>query len=152
MKIYLHHLFYHIPWPKYQKGFPRDSAHFNVLSDGCLSRIFSNKILFKVLSDNVLFRFLSNRVFFRFITDRFFFRVLSDRVLFEFWVIGSSSAFLVSIQIEGIRVPKTFCPKKLGREKMLNYIKYSCIIFFVKMTKYSQRLWNYIQSFCDKMF
>ena len=143
MKIYLHHPFYHIPWPKYQKEFLRDSAHFNVLSDGFLSRIFSNKILFKVLSDNVLFRFLSNRVFFRFITDRFFFRVLSDRVLFE---------FLVSIQIEGIRVPKTFCPKKLGREKTLNYIKYSCIIFFVKMTKYSQRLWNYIQSFCDKMF
>ena len=41
--------------------------------------------------------------------------------------------------------------KRIGQEKKLNYMKSSCIIFLVKMTRYLQRLLNYIKSLCVKI-
>ena len=40
--------------------------------------------------------------------------------------------------------------QKIREEKILNYIKSSCIIFYAKMTRYSQKFLNYNQVFLAK--
>ena len=92
MKIFPHHLLYHMLKPKSQEKILVAPRSLRVLK---ILLFFSDRVPFRAHSDSVLFIFLGDWVFFRF---------LSDRVLFKSSVIGSSKGYSVIDSSIGLSV------------------------------------------------